>query len=171
MHALDAQEIKEVLTVDKVSEERNILELAKPVLRELYGHFDIILEQTDRPDAAIILGATKGRIGIEITSVDIRYIQQYFNDKKFGKDLKLKQLDELVSSGNYSDRPDKKASISFPNSYIYDGVIKKTEKHADYFMTGKYEEVILIAFSDFLEIRSMHFDSYHKPWTWHLLEE
>ncbi|WP_143543322.1 hypothetical protein [Salinicola salarius] len=38
-------------------------------------------------------------------------------------------------------------------------------------MSGEYEEVILIAFSEILEIRSKYFDSYHKPWTWHLLSK
>ena len=157
--------------MDKVSEERKILELAKPLLYELYGRFQVDTKQTDRPDATIILGTTKSRIGIEITSVDGKDVQQYFNDEKFGKDIKLKQINDLVFSGNYSNRPDKKASIPFPNSYIADGVLKKSDKHSDYLMSGEYEEVILISFSELLEIRSRHFYSYYKPWTWHILKE
>ncbi|WP_143543321.1 hypothetical protein [Salinicola salarius] len=111
--------------MDKFSEERKILELTKPLLVELYGHFNIVPEQADRPDAAIVLDATGGKIGIEITSVDGQEIQQYFNDEKFGKDFKLEQVGELIASGRHSNRPDKKASISFPNSYIVSGILKK----------------------------------------------
>lgn len=157
--------------MDKLSEERNILELAKPLLGEIYGNFQVDTEQTDRPDAAIILGTTKGRVGIEITSVDGKDVQQYFNDEKFGKDIELRLVNDLVSSGNYSNRPLKKASIPFPNSYIADGVFKKIAKHSEYLASGEYEEIILISFSEVLEIRSRHFDSYHKPWTWNLLKE
>lgn len=157
--------------MDKVSDERNILELAKPILGEIYGNFQVDAEQIDRPDAAIILGTTKGRIGIEITSVDGKDVQQYFNDEKFGKDIELNLINDLVSSGKYSDRPLKKYSIPFPSSYIADGVLKKIDKHSEYFVSGEYEEVILISFSEYLEIRSEHFESYHKPWTWHLLKE
>lgn len=157
--------------MDKLSIEREILDFAKPVLEDIYGNFDVDPEQTDRPDAAIVLESNGTIIGIEITSVDDEEIQRYFNDEKHGRDLKSKQVEELVSTGKYSDRPDKKASITFPYSYIFDGVKKKAEKHADYMGSGRYEEVILIAFSDNLEIRSEHFHSYHKPWTWYLLSE
>ncbi len=118
--------------MDKVTEERNILELAKPILGKIYGNFQVDEEQIDRPDAAIILGDTKDRVGIEITSVDGKDIQQYFNDEKFGKDVELKLINDLVSSGIYSDRPLKKYSIPFPNSYIADGVLKKIDKHSEY---------------------------------------
>lgn len=169
--ANDTKEFKEAPSVNKVSEERSILELAKPLLEKLYGLFQVDTEQTDRPDAAIILDTTKGRIGIEITSVDGKDVQQYFNDEKFGGDIKLKQINNLISSGDYSNQPDKKASIPFPNSYIADGVIKKYAKHSDYLMSGEYEEIILISFSEFLEVRSEFFYSYHKPWTWNILKE
>tara|TARA_R100001463_G_scaffold9472_10_gene28353 strand:- start:2801 stop:3565 length:765 start_codon:yes stop_codon:yes gene_type:complete len=157
--------------VNKISAERNILGLAKPLLGELYGHFHVDPEQTDRPDAAIILGTTDGRIGIEITSVDGEDFQQYFNDEKFGKAIKVKKINDLVFGGDYSNHPEKKASIPFRNSYIADGVLKKYDKHSDYLESGEYEEVILISFSEVLEIRSRNFNSYHKPWTWHLLKE
>ncbi|TMP88503.1 hypothetical protein CWC05_03480 [Pseudoalteromonas ruthenica] len=157
--------------MSKVLEERNILELAKPILGEIYGNFQVVPEQTDRPDAAIISDTIEGRIGIEITSVDGTDVQQYFNDEKFGRDIESKLIDDVISSGKHSDRPTKKLSIPFPKSYIADGVLKKIDKHSEYFASGEYEEIILISFSEYLEIRGRHFESYHKPWTWHLLKE
>ena len=156
--------------MDKISRERKILGLAKPVLEEIYGKFAIIDGQIDNPDAAIEL-APNSRIGVEITSIDPQKVQEYFGDNKFGRDIIAQELD-CLSQGKYSDRPTKKYSIPLPNSYIFDGVEKKTKKYSQYMESGEYKDIILIAFGDYLEIgNSENFCSYYKPWTCHLLSE
>ena len=156
--------------MDKISRERRILYLAKPLLVKIYGKFTIVDSQTDNPDAAIEL-SPNNRIGVEITSIDPQDIQQYFRDDKFGSDIVAQEL-ELISQEKYSDRPTKKHSIPFPNSYIFDGVEKKAKKYSQYMESGKYNDIILIAFGDYLEIGdSNKFSLYFMPWTWYLLNE
>jgi hypothetical protein len=61
--------------MEKVDRERNILGLATPLLSELYGNFDIIPDQLDRPDAAINTKTCNIKIGIEIRANALKLLK------------------------------------------------------------------------------------------------
>jgi hypothetical protein len=90
--------------MEKLEKERSILSLAEPILKNLYGAFEIDDAQIDKPDAAIIIdiatndnnSKAKNKIGIEITSVDKKIDQQYFNDEKFTKKITSAQIDNFM---------------------------------------------------------------------------
>jgi len=157
----------------KVERERNILRKALPLLRKLYGDFEIDECQKDRPDAAIILGnkSKPKKIGIEITSVDKQADLQYFNDEKMVQELTINQINNLELGRSYDNKPKKKASIEFSNSYIYEGVIKKKDKYIDYIQSANYKEIILLAFSDYLSLKDEDLKDYQKKWTNFLLSK
>ena len=157
--------------MEKVDRERYILELATPLLSRLYGEFEIISEQLDRPDAAIIIKKSNIKIGIEITSIDKKKDQEYLNNKKIASEVKGQQVENLLSDGSYSSRPIKKVSISFPCDYIFEGVVKKVEKYRSYSESGEYGEMLVLAFSSYLSVDHETFNDYHKPWTNFLLSE
>jgi len=154
--------------MDKFTKERKILNLAEPILKEIYNEFSIIENQTDNPDAAIKL-PNKDIIGIEITSVDPQKVQAYFKDTKFEKDIEKEELG-LVLKGKHSNKPRKKLSIPITNSYIFDGIKPKQKKYSQYMESGEYKDIILISFGDYLEVND-NFLSYYKPWTWYLLNK
>lgn len=150
-------------------EERKILDLAKPLLKDIYGDFEIDEEQRDRPDAAIILrggdkrssdGPAK-KIGIEITTVDQPQDMQYLNDEKFAKPLEISQLNALASGGESANCPNKKISIEFPSTYISDGVARKASKYQAYSSTGQFDELIVLAFSSVFDLRDTGKRAYH----------
>jgi len=157
--------------MEKVEKERSVLDLAMPLLKELYGSFDIVSDQLDKPDAAIILKSNNKKIGIEITSVDKQKDLQYFNDKKDSREIESQQLNNLQKDGSYSSQPNKKLSIAFPHDYIVENVLKKEEKYIGYKQSSDYDEIIILAFSSYLEIGYEHFENYHKPWTNLLLSQ
>ena len=163
--------------MNKVEKERNILKLATPLLSELYGIFDIIPEQLDKPDAAINLKASNITIGIEITSIDKQKDQQYLNDDKIARDVISQQLKDLLKDGSHSSQPTKKISIPFPRDYIFENVFEKAQKYQSYIESiesikfGKCGEMLILAFSSHLSINDKSFNNYHKPWTNFLLSE
>ncbi|HBO1015242.1 TPA: hypothetical protein SH377_003701 [Pseudomonas aeruginosa] len=138
---------------EKISAERNVLEAASSLLRDLYGHFVIDPEQTDRPDAAIDVSEPKKRIGIEITSVDDQKAKAYLNDEKFGKDITRQQLENFERDGSYTTAPRKKFDIDVHAKYIYRGAVKKLDDHKGYANTGTFDEVILLCYSDYITPR------------------
>lgn len=157
--------------------ERTVLELAKPLLQEIYGDFEVDQEQRDKPDAAIILRssgnncpATKTKkIGIEITTVDKPQDMQYLNDEKFSQNLVVEQLQVLAAGGEAANRPNKKLSIEFPNTYISSGVTKKASKHQAYSATGQFNELIVLAFSSQFDLNDADLREYHAAWcSYHL---
>lgn len=165
--------------MNKVDNERNILKVALPLLKKLYGDFDEDQNQLDKPDAAIILKQKNNDtnlkpaicIGIEITSIDKQGDQQYLNDEKFTKSATLEQIKQFLSNGTHSNQPLKKISIAFDERYIFDGVIKKQEKYTTYISDEKYSEIIVLAFSSHMSIASEDFADYHSIWTNYLLSE
>lgn len=157
--------------MEKINKERNILTCAEPLLRKLYGDFDIVPEQLDKPDAAIKRKSCDKKIGIEITSVDKENIQEYINNEKITREITSQQISDLLSNGKYSSRPVKKVSIPFHNDYIFDGTYKKAEKYQSYIDSGNYEEMIILAFSAYLSTDHKFFNDYHKPWTNFLLSD
>lgn len=156
--------------MNKIDNERHILILVKPILKKLYGNFDIISEQIDSPDVAISLKSDGNhKIGIEITSVDKQKDLQYLNDDKITRPIQLEQLKALQNNENYNERPMKKVSINFPKEYIFEGVFKKERKYLKYKNNDDYKEIILVAFSSYLKIDFECFKYEHKPWTEFLL--
>ncbi|BAK71805.1 hypothetical protein [Aliarcobacter butzleri] len=156
--------------MNKFEQERKILELAKPLLKEIYGEFNLNDKQIDCPDASIILQKMSHEIGIEITSIDREDIKQYFNDKKNSKEVEIKQLEEL-NNNVYSKNPIKKLSIPFTHKYIYDGVIKKEKKYIEYYNSNNYKEIIILIYSTYLTLNYKFFEDYIKPWTQYLLNK
>ena len=157
--------------MNKFEKEREILKLAKPLLLELYGEFEVDPNQNDRPDAAVILKPDahddkklqeSTKIGIEITAIDKPDDLQYLNDEKFTRDEKNEQINRIIESGQMSNQPDKKASISFKNTYIYEGVLKKLEKYSCYVEIDSYKELIILVFSEFFSFNDQDFNKYHK---------
>lgn len=166
--------------MNKICEERKILELAQPLLEQLYGEFEVDPNQLDRPDAAIVLkrDATENefekkaiRIGIEITSIDKQEDQQYINEEKFASKVTKDQLDNLLRDNTYSKQPNKKLSIPFPNNYLSEGVIKKQDKYSAYLQAGRYDEMIILAFSSYLLMNYKYFMDYHRPSANYFLHE
>ncbi len=143
----------------KIAQERQILTLAKPLLKKLYGDFVVDLSQTDRPDAAIkVLQPRKQvdrtgasfSIGVEITTVDQQEPLAYFN----GARSELQAVDITISK-----------------SYIYDGAIKKTDKYKEYAEVKAFREIILICFSQVLGVHDPFFTQCVVGWTGFLLHK
>ncbi|RPV48982.1 hypothetical protein IPC790_07210 [Pseudomonas aeruginosa] len=134
----------------KIADERDVLEAASSLLRDLYGHFVTDLNQTDRPDAAIDASAPKKRIGIEITSIDDQKTKAYLKDEKFGKDITRQQVENFQRDGSYTTAPRKKIDINVHAKYIYKGAVKKQDNHKDYANSGTFDEVILLCYSDYI---------------------
>lgn len=157
--------------MEKIYRERNILLLAETLLSKLYGDFSVIPEQIDKPDAAIKIKKTSKTIGIEVTSVDKQKDQEYLNNEKITHEVIGQQLNNLSTDGSYSGRAIKKLSIPLPRDYIFESVIKKAEKYQSYAEFGKYEEIIILAFSSYINVNDDFFNECLKPWSNFLLSE
>lgn len=160
--------------MDKVDFERSILEMATPLLLEIYGEFRVDLEQKDRPDAAIILSdpantsgshAKPRKVGIEITSVDKQADQQYLNDEKYGQEIVGKEVESVLQGGTPSENPIKRIEIPIKENYIYDGISKKAEKYQSYAETENYDEIILLCYSDIIWPDHRFYKGGLKHWT------
>lgn len=154
----------------KLEHENFVFECAVKTLEDIYGSFSRDLSQTDRPDAAIVLKNFQPQksIGIEITSCDSFENKLYFNDRKFSKKIESQQIVDCLN-GISSTRPLKKDSIAFPKNYIYKSIHDKSSKYKGYKKSKKYNEVILLVTSDFLDGAYPHFLTYIAPWTNYLL--
>lgn len=159
------------MPIEKFENERKILNLAIPLLREIYGEFEIDNDQEDNPDAAILLNGSSRVIGIEITSVDPAEVKSYFNDEKITAAEKQNQIECLMANGSFTKQPMKKMSIPFKNDYIFNGITNKREKIKSYMNAGNYSEMIVVASSEYLEISDEYFFDYHMPWANYLLSD
>lgn len=166
--------------MNKFEKERELLKVAKPLLLELYGEFEVDPNQGDRPDAAIILKPDAHddkktqesiKIGIEITSIDNSDDLQYLNDEKFTRAKKNEQINRIIEGREIKNQPDKKVSILFKNTYIYDGVLKKIGKYLHYAESDNYKEIIVLVFSEFFTFNDQDFNNYHISWTNYFLSE
>lgn len=156
--------------MSKLESERKILSTSMGVLERLYGKFSIDKNQVDRPDAAIVL-ENGNKIGIEITTIDGSELLQYLNDKYDEQPYVEKQLDDLIENGSYSRRPTKRKSIKIPNYYAFANLMKKKAKYKEYNDSCDYDELIVVAFSSYMKPQNIHYESYHIPWTNHLLSK
>lgn len=158
--------------MDKLELENNVFLSCEQYLRTLYGDFDRIDEQTDRPDAAIRLrqGGEEDSvaIGIEITCVDKQTDLQYFNDEKFSRQILKKQIEDCID-GKIPHQPMKKSSIPMEKEYLYEAIENKRKKHSSYAAADVFDELIILVFSDFIDIDDKVFRNYLMPWTNYLL--
>jgi hypothetical protein len=168
-------------TIQEVKEESEILifKLAAPLLEKLYNNYAKIPDQTDSPDAAILLSKPPKRfgvkasvtIGLEITSVDPHWYLAYANDKKFGADLVSEQATQTFEQRIVDDNPIKKVDVPIPQSFIFDGVIGKAKKYESYKSRSKFDEIVLICFSDIIWTRHEIFKGGLSAWTDYLLSQ
>ncbi|NWD73745.1 hypothetical protein HX890_06380 [Pseudomonas gingeri] len=168
-------------TIQKAKEEfeNRIFELAAPLLEKLYNAYTKIPDQIDSPDAAILLSKPPKRfgvkasvkIGIEITSVDPNWYLAYANDKKYGADLISQQDSRTFDQGIVDDNPTKKVDVPIPQNFIFDGVIGKAKKYESYRSQSKFDEIILICFSDVIWTRNEIFKYGLSAWTDYLLSQ
>lgn len=160
--------------MEKIAAERSILELSLPVLKEIYGNFEIDANQQDKPDAAIILGSEvagkKIRVGIEITSIDKQEDLQYFNDEKIMRPVLQNQINTLLESGAYSQQPNKRSTVLINDTYMLDGLVKKEGKFESYAQSDEYKEIIILAFSDCFGISNPYFAALAE-WTDYFLSQ
>jgi hypothetical protein len=164
----------------KEESENRIFELAAPLLNKLYNAYTKIPDQIDSPDAAILLSkpprrfgvaAPSVKIGIEITSVDPHWYLAYANDKKFGADLVSEQITRTFEQGIANDNPTKKVDVPIPQNFIFDGVIGKAKKYESYRSQSKFDEIILLCFSDVICVRNEIFEGGLAAWTEYLLSQ
>jgi len=160
--------------MDNIDLERSILDIARPSLKKIYGIFEDDLSQTDRPDAAILLDKKNGagkniRIGIEITTVDKSKDLQYFNDEKHGKELVYEDLLNCIEANVPSVRPTKKSDINIEKDYIFEGAKKKSARYKEYEKEGDFEEIVLLCFSDYIDLEHPEVNPGLLLWTDYLL--
>lgn len=168
-------------TIQEAKEEfeNQIFDLTVPLLERLYSSFVKIPEQKDKPDAAILLSNPPKRfgtkepviIGIEITSVDPGWYLAYTNDTKYGADLMNARVDQALYHGIVADSPTKKIDVPIPQSYIFDGVKDKAKKYESYKAQEKFDELILVCFSDVLCVGNSCFQYGVAEWTNYLLSQ
>jgi len=168
-----SQETKEEL-------ENQIFELAEPLLFKLYNAYTKIPDQTDKPDAAILLSnpprrfgvkVSSVKIGIEITSVDPSEYTAYTNDKKFGSNLVIEQIKRTFEKGIVDDNPTKKIDVPIPENFIFDGVVGKAQKYESYRTKSEFDEIILLCFSNVICSRNKILKGGLIAWTNYMLSK
>lgn len=170
---------KQSIQESKEEFESQIFDLAAPLLQKLYNKFVKIPEQVDKPDAAIELlnppkrfgTKEKVTIGIEITSVDPGWYLAYANDSKYGADLVTERLEQTFNQGIIHDNPIKNIDVPTPQSFIFDGIKRKANKHESYKAQCRFDEIILICFSDVIWTGNRIFKGGLDAWTNYLLGE
>lgn len=170
---------KQSIQESKEEFENQIFDLATPLLQKLYNKFVKIPEQLDKPDAAIELlnppkrfgTKEKVTIGIEITSVDPGWYLAYANDGKYGADLVMERLEQTLKQGIIHDNPTKNTDVPIPHSFIFDGIKGKAGKHEAYKAQGKFDEIILLCFSEVIWARNPIFQGGLAAWTDYQLSE
>lgn len=152
----------------KTDLENTIFHGASKFLKGLYGNFTRIEEQIDKPDAAIKLNESNDNIGIEITTVDKQEDLAYFNDTKSAAKYIEKSIDDCTNKV-IPTQPIKKKSIPRKNDFLIEGIEAKREKYNSYLSSGKFNEIILLVFSDYINKYDEFFLDYHVPWTNYIL--
>lgn len=152
----------------KIEQEQETLHLAVPMLKALYGDFEIDRNQVDRPDAAIVL-ADGRRIGIEITSLDPSSDKQYMNDESYGADAKAAQIRRMEQREPLLPQPLKKAVVTITPDYLARAALAKADKHAQYLGEGSYSDIVLLTKSDYLTLPCPELTTFYAPMASHLL--
>lgn len=145
---------------EKIEFERYLLNIAVPVLKEIYGDFKIDGSQKDKPDAAIILKNNK-RVGIEIVTAETEDVKKRLNGIKSAKKLAQKKFFEE----GHDFVPVNNVYVNHDGEYISIAAEKKIGKYQSYKATNKFDEIILIVASNFLNTRYENFKKCHIPIT------
>lgn len=164
---------KEFMECSKREIELTVLNATTELLMKIYGKFEVNHLQTDRPDAAIRVTKPKknkhGRVpftvGIEITTVDPDDYLEYFNDQKHGRTLIAERIDKAIESQENIGQSSKYKATPIPDDYISSKAMRKSKKYANYMNGGKYREIVLLCFSELLEIKNEIFYKGLKQWT------
>lgn len=158
----------EIKISEKVQKENDIFNNAIDYLTEIYGDFERVVEQQDRPDAAIKLKSSDYTIGIEITTVDNERELEYFNDRKHSVNDRAKDIERCLR-GEIPVNPFKKLAMDRPKHSLFEALNKKTSKFKEYKKNGNFNELIILTFSDYIGIDESYFRPFLVPWTYHLL--
>lgn len=145
---------------EKIEFERYLLNIAVPVLKEIYGDFKIDESQKDKPDAAIILKNNK-RVGIEIVTAETKDVKKRLNGIKSAKKLAEKKYFEE----GHDFVPINNVYVNHDEEYISTAAEKKIGKYQSYKATNRFDEIILIVASNFLNTRYEDFKKCHIPIT------
>ena len=162
----------------KEDEETQIFNLAHSLLEKIYNKFTIDPTVNDKPDKAIYLSKSPPRhgkrrskpvkVGIEITTADPPGYLSYMNERKKDKETITAQIDEVMESGIAPTQAMKKIGNKIYKDWIFEGIRNKSEKFQSY-ANGDYDEIILICYSDVIDIDSHIFKGGLKDWTNYLL--
>ncbi len=145
---------------EKIEFERYLLNIAVPVLKEIYGDFKIDESQKDKPDAAIILKNNK-RVGIEIVTAETEDVKKKLNGIKSAKKLAEKKSFEEGQDAVLVN----KVNVIHNEEYISTAAKNKIEKYQTYKATNNFDDIILIVASNFLNTRYEDFKKCHIPIT------
>lgn len=170
---------KQSIQESKEEFENQIFDLTAPLLQKLYNKFVKKPEQVDKPDAAIELlnppkrfgTKEKVTIGIEITSVDPSWYLAYANDSKYGADLVMERLEQTLKQGIIHDNPTKNTDVPIPQSFIFDGIKGKADKHESYKSQCRFDEIILLCFSEVIWAGNPIYQGGLAAWTDYQLSE
>ncbi|MGP6463479.1 hypothetical protein [Pantoea agglomerans] len=152
----------------KVQQENDIFNNAIDYLTEIYGDFERVVEQQDRPDAAIKLKSSDYTIGIEITTVDSERELEYFNDRKHSINDLAEDIERCLR-GEIPETPFKKLATDRPKHSLFEAINKKTSKFKEYKKNGNFNELIILTFSDYIGVDESYFKPFLVPWTYYLL--
>lgn len=156
------------MDLKKIEQERETLRRAVPMLKAIYGEFEIDPDQLDRPDAAIVLGDGR-RIGVEITSLDPSSDRQYMNDEAYGADAKAAQRRRMERREPLLPQPLKKTVVTVTPDYLAKGALAKADKHSQYLAQGSYSDIVLLGSSDYLTLPCPELTTFYAPMASHLL--
>ncbi|OCG79623.1 hypothetical protein [Gilliamella sp. Occ4-3] len=144
----------------KIEFERYLLNIAVPVLKKIYGDFKIDESQKDKPDAAIILKNNK-RVGIEIITAEPEEVKKSLNGTKSATKLAAEKFFKEGHNSVLVNRVD----VNHNEEYILIAAKNKIGKYQAYKSTNKFDEIILIVASNFLNTRYEYFKKCHIPIT------
>jgi hypothetical protein len=153
----------------KLEEERYTLALAVPLLRKLYGPFEIDEDQQDRPDAALILEDGR-RVGVEITTLDHHTHRQYDRDPRIDRAAREQQLKRTLAGLPPLNAPLKAQTIKLGRDYLAAGAMSKATKYSQYMGAGGFDEVILLTSSAYIRANHRRFQKYYVAqagWLFH----
>lgn len=160
----------------KTASEEIVFEIAKPLLKTLYGVFNVDKNQVDKPDAAIdVIKPNKkhGRlnlkrpfkVGIEITTVDPRTFLRYNNERERDQDKVEDEIFKSIETGKDIGSSIRYYKVPIPADYISSAIEGKSKKHVSYTDGGNYKEMILICFSELVRVKDRFFEDGLKKWT------
>lgn len=155
---------------EKIQKENNIFNHAIDYLKEIYGEFERVVEQQDRPDSAIKLKGSDYIIGIEITTVDSERELEYFNDRKHKVSDNAIDIEKCLR-GEIPENPFKKLAIDRPKHCLFEALNRKTSKFKEYKENGSFNEIIILTFSEYIGVNESYFKPFLVPWTYYFLSK